>query len=175
MGSATPTRRREIIDAGRALLEQVGIESFSLRELGVRVGMRAPSLYRHFADKQAIFLALVGDGFADLATVLERAEPSLAALAQAYRRFALANPELYRLMYDRPLPREHLPQGITTRAFAPILSVCGGSIVEARVAWAFAHGATSLELARRFPPGGDLDAAWHDGISRIEKPNRKRR
>lgn len=137
--------------------------------------MRAPSLYRHFADKQAIYMALVADGFEDLADVLERAEPTLSSLAQAYRRFALANPELYRLMYDRPLPREHLPEEVRTRAFAPILSACGGVTAEARVAWAFAHGVTSLELARRFPPGGDLDAVWRDGVARIEKREKKPR
>lgn len=167
--SVPSPRIREIVDAGRALLEEVGIEAFSLRELATRVGMRAPSLYRHFADKQAIFLALVADGFTDLAATLERSEPTLVELAQAYRRFALANPELYRLMYDRPLPREHLPKALRARAFAPILAACRGALVEARVAWAFAHGATSLELARRFPPGGDLDAVWREGVARIEK------
>jgi hypothetical protein len=28
------------------------------------------------------------------------------------------------------------------------------------LAWAAAHGLVSLEIAGRFPPGTDLDAAW---------------
>ena len=30
----------------------------------------------------------------------------------------------------------------------------------ARAAWAWAHGLASLEIADRFPPGADIDAAW---------------
>lgn len=30
----------------------------------------------------------------------------------------------------------------------------------ARAAWAWAHGLVILEIAQRFPPDADLDAAW---------------
>ena len=163
------SRTSAILDASRALLEEVGVEAFSLRDLAARVGIRAPSLYRHFEDKQAIFRALAADGFAALATALEQCERTLQALSQSYRRFARANPALYRLMYDCPLPAGAVPSGVVGRAFAPLLAVCRGDVDEARALWAFAHGLASLELARRFPAGADLDAAWQSGITRLEK------
>jgi hypothetical protein len=35
----------------------------------------------------------------------------------------------------------------------------------ARAVWVFAHGMVVLELAERFPPDADLDAAWRAGIT----------
>lgn len=145
------------------------MEAFALRELAARVGIRAPSLYRHFEDKQAIFRALATDGFTSLATALEQSERTLHALSQTYRRFARANPALYRLMYDCPLAPGELPADLVGRAFAPLLALCRGDVDDARAAWGFAHGLASLESTRRFPTGADLDAAWHSGITRLEK------
>jgi len=81
------------------------------------------------------------------------------ALARAYRAYALAHPRLYRLTMDRPLPRERLPEGLEARAAGPVVAALGEPN-RARAAYAFAHGMVSLELAGRFPPGADLDAAW---------------
>ena len=167
--TAPISRARAILDASRALLEEVGVEAFALRDFAARVGIRAPSLYRHFEDKQAIFRALAADGFTSLAAALERSERTLHALSRAYRDFARTNPALYRLMYDCPLPPGALPSDLVGRAFAPLLTLCRGDVDEARAAWAFAHGLASLELTRRFPVGADLDAAWQSGIARLEK------
>jgi hypothetical protein len=41
----------------------------------------------------------------------------------------------------------------------------GGDGDRARAVWAFAHGMAELELADRFPPGADVDAAWRAGVT----------
>lgn len=165
-------RARQIVATARDLLEQEGATALTMRRLAERLGIRAPSLYKHLPDKGALEAAIIATGFEDTAAALEsalqaalaaRAEP-LAALAVAYRAFALDHPHLYRLMTDRPLPREHLPAGVEDRAAAPLLRAAGDPDT-ARALWAFAHGMIMLELARRFPPGADLDAAWRRGVS----------
>ena len=45
-------RAREIVDAALALLEEEGAEALSMRRLAERVGIRAPSIYKHLADKR---------------------------------------------------------------------------------------------------------------------------
>jgi hypothetical protein len=75
-------------------------------------------------------------------------------------------------MTNRPLERDRLPEGVEAGAAAPILEACGGDADLARAAWAFAHGMTSLELADRFPPGADLDAAWRAGTNALQAPSR---
>jgi len=93
--------------------------------------------------------------------------PDKAALAAAYRGFAIAHPHLYRLMNNGPLPRQHLPPGLEDRTAAPVLRVAG-SQARARALWAFAHGMVMLELDHRFPPDADLDRAWQAGIAAFQ-------
>jgi AcrR family transcriptional regulator len=164
-------RARRIVAAARELLEEEGAEALTMRRLAERLGIRAPSLYKHLPDKAALEAAIIATGFEDSAAAFEAAvagaaEP-LAALAAAYRTFALAHPHLYRLMTERPLPRERLPSGLEARAAGPLLEAAGDPD-RARAVWAFAHGMVILELNGRFPAGADLDAAWQAGITALQ-------
>jgi AcrR family transcriptional regulator len=161
-------RAREIVAAALELLETEGADALTMRRLAQRLGIRAPSLYKHFEDKAALEAALAAVGLEESAREFEAAvegsaEP-LRALARAYRAFALRRPELYRLMTEQPLPRDRLPAGVEERAARPVLEAAGGDEAAARAIWAFAHGLTMLELNGRFPPHADVDAAWERGV-----------
>jgi AcrR family transcriptional regulator len=163
-------RQAEIVASARELLESGGPEAVTMRAIAERLGIRAPSLYKHFPDKSAVEGALVVAGFKEQAAwfrVATRSGKPLAALARAYRSWALAHPHLYLLMTTRPLDRDRLPDGVEASAAEPLLQACGGDPDRARAAWAFAHGMASLELANRFPPHADLDAAWRSGIAAL--------
>ncbi len=66
-------RTRQIVIAARELLEQEGIEGLSMRRIAERVGIRAPSLYKHLPDKRALEAALISDGLAEWADLAEKA------------------------------------------------------------------------------------------------------
>jgi AcrR family transcriptional regulator len=149
-----------ILDAARGLLARDGIEGLTVGTLAAELQIKPPSLYKHFAGRRAIEVALITEGFEEFAAALEVAEPTLPAIAAAYRGFALAQPQLYRLMTERPLPRDELPAGLEDRAAAPLVRAGGGDPDRARALWAAAHGMVHLELAGRFPPDADLDGAW---------------
>ena len=85
----------------------------------------------------------------------------------AYRAFAVAHPHVYRLMTERPLPRERLPPGLETRTAAPLVRAVG-SPERARAAWAFIHGMIMLELNGRFPSDGVTEAAWRSGTTAFD-------
>ncbi len=163
-------RARQIVAQARELLEQQGAEALTMRALAARLGIRAPSLYKHFPDKSAMEAVLIAEGMAELSDALTAAVESahgpaaLLALAESYRTYALEHPALYRLMTDRPLPRDLLPEGLEERAGAAVLQVTGGDHHLARAAWAFAHGMVMLELNGRFPDGADLAATWRSGV-----------
>ncbi len=55
-GRLTP---ESIVDEAIRLLEEEGMEGISLRKLAARLGIAAPSLYWHFADKSALLAAIV--------------------------------------------------------------------------------------------------------------------
>ena len=164
-------RADEVVAEGRRLLEEGGPEALTMRRLADRLGIRAPSLYKHLPGKAALEAAIIATGLEESASTFEAAvdgaSDPLPALAAAYREFALAHPHLYRLMHDGPLPRQHLPPGLEGRAAAPVLRVTG-SRARARALWAFAHGMVMLELDHRFPPDADLDAAWQAGVATFQ-------
>jgi AcrR family transcriptional regulator len=160
-------RAREIVATARELLEAEGPEALSMRRIADRLGIKAPSLYKHLPDKQALEAALISHGFEESATAFAGAA-DLPALADAYRRYATAHPHLYRLMTEHPLDRDRLTPGAEARAAEAIVAAVGGDEDMARAVWAFAHGMTILELGGRFPPGADLDAAWAAGIAAFE-------
>lgn len=159
------SRPRQIIAAARALLEADGPEALTMRRLADRVGVKAPSLYKHFPDKSSVVGALAAEMLRETAGVLAAAEAaapgSFSALATAYRAHALAHPHLYLLTMGRTLPDGAAAEA----AAAPLVRAAGGDEGRARAAWAFAHGMVVLELNGRFPPGADLSAAWEAGIT----------
>jgi AcrR family transcriptional regulator len=175
MASSAPEltpRAREIVAAARELLEAEGPEGLSMRRVAERLGIRAPSIYKHLPDKQALQAAVISEGFDELAEVFERAvhgaDEPVAALARAYRAHATRHPHLYRLMTERPLDRERLAAGVEERAARPLVEAAGDEDA-ARALWAFAHGMAILELNARFPPGADLDAAWAKGVDAFRR------
>jgi AcrR family transcriptional regulator len=166
-------RAREIVGAARELLETEGAAGLSMRRIAERLGIRAPSLYKHFRDKEALAAAIVSDGFEQWArrfgTAVAQGPDPLAALARAYRDFALEHPHLYRLMTEGPLARDRLAPGVEERAAASLLEAASGDADLARAIWAFAHGMAILELDGRFPPGADLDSAWQTGMGAFRR------
>jgi len=84
----------------------------TLRDVAELVGMKAPSLYTHFASKNAIYDAMFGDAwtqFSEAQKAAEAAEPktSRAAMrhhARVYFDFAVAFPARHQLMSLRTIP-----------------------------------------------------------------------
>ena len=97
---------------------------------------------------------VVDSVLAALASSLELAR-GLEGIAHAYRRVALARPDLYRLAASSPAASERLELPPRRRSCA-----CCGSARRARAAWAFTHGMAELELAGRVATDADVEAAW---------------
>jgi AcrR family transcriptional regulator len=165
------TRRDEAVAAALRILESEGEQSLTMRRVADEVGIRAPSLYKHLSGRDELIAALQAEGLAAMGVAFAGASRSrsprrrLAALATAYRRFALEHPELYRQTAGRPLLRDLLPEGVEDEVGSVLVSAVGGHGDRARAVWAFAHGMADLELADRFPPGADVDAAWRAGVT----------
>lgn len=170
-------RAREALVAARFLLEDDGVEGLTMRALADRLGIKAPSLYVHFRDKTAIENALVAEGLAEQAVIAEYALDAVGetqsmegvtALWHAYRRWALANPNMFRLATARNIDRSD--EAIAAAEWATIVQVrrTTGGDVEAGVGfWAFAYGMVELEIDQRFSPGFDLDEAWRRGLQAL--------
>ncbi|MFJ4920331.1 TetR/AcrR family transcriptional regulator [Streptomyces sp. NPDC088725] len=178
--------RGEILGAARELLEQTGSEeAITLRSVARQVGISAPSIYAHFADRDAIVDAIVADTFHDLAEVAQKAAASeqdpvdrLLALGHAYLRFAEEQPERYRVLFNRyrpldaggPAPAtaaDPVVEGLVGgRAFAPLIDVITACVEsgesdsrspfeDAVALWVTLHGYSSLRQRMRTFPWPD--------------------
>jgi AcrR family transcriptional regulator len=167
---ALTPRRIEIVTAARRILETEGRDALTMRCLATDLGIRAPSLYKHFPDKASVEVAIIEQGFeewdAALREALEPGKDPVASLGKMYRRFALDHSHLYRLMTQGRLPRDRMRSGLEASAAQTVIDVFRDPDL-ARAAWAFAHGMTILELDGRFPPDADLDAAWEAGLAAL--------
>jgi AcrR family transcriptional regulator len=119
--------RREIVDAAWQVARDKGLAQVTLRDVADLVGMRAPSLYTHFASKNAIYDAMFGDAwtqFMEYSKAVEADEPrtSRAAMrfyARVFFDFAVAFPARHQLMNLRTIP-DFTP---SPEAYAPSVAV----------------------------------------------------
>lgn len=108
--------RHALIAAGISLAREGGPQAVVLREAARRTGVSATAAYRHFADHAALLEAVKHQAIAMLDSALaarvstvavtgdpaRRASDRLRLLFLGYIDFALAEPGLLRLAFDRP-------------------------------------------------------------------------
>lgn len=106
----------EIKAAAWGEMRDSGSLDCSLRAVARRLGMAPSALYRYFASRDDLLTALIVDAFDDLtatlATAYQRARVTIPAddpgevfvrVAAAYRRWAVADPLRYRLVFGTPV------------------------------------------------------------------------
>lgn len=166
--------REEILRAAEGLLAESGTEeALTVRAVAERAGVSTPSVYLHFADKEALVEAVclrVWDELGRLVAESAGGDPFLALgrCARAYARFALAHPVQYRVLMMRPSSAEGVP---------PAAAACFGHMVAVVTAcvragvlrgdpetvtlalWSAVHGCVSLLIAQpAFPWPSDTEA-----------------
>lgn len=175
----------EILQAATDLLVEKGGEAgVSIRAVAARVGVTPPSIYLHFADKDALLDEVCGRAFeqfndvmvaasADIEDVLERGH----AQGMAYVRFALDNPVIFRTAFSRQtdLPTQ-TDQVLMASAFQRIAETVAEAMEQGRLPagdvtaavlrlWSSAHGVAELMIAKPGLPWGD-DLSIADDVLR---------
>jgi AcrR family transcriptional regulator len=177
--------RGEIIDAAIRVLEALGPEDpFSLRSVAKAAKIAAPSVYIHFADRNALLLAVLEKLFAELVTINATAETAAAqagggawecllARAMATVRFGLEHPGHYKVMFEgRAVPRLNDPLGpgfgrpLMIRSIELISEIASqpGRVSEdpehlLLLLWCALHGVVSLRINKPTPDTPDWPAA----------------
>ncbi|MFJ9565178.1 TetR/AcrR family transcriptional regulator [Streptomyces fuscichromogenes] len=108
-----------IKDQARRQLAAEGAARLSLRAVARELGMASSALYRYFPSRDDLLTALIIDAYNALGTAAERAferagteDPRRAwgDVCRAVRRWALAHPHEYALVYGSPVPGYAAPQ-----------------------------------------------------------------
>lgn len=186
--SGDPGGRERFIVAGLRVLHERGAAELTLRRVAQLAGSSTMGIYSCFGGRAGMLEAIYRRGFElleDAITAPRAGTPDRAgtdprraiiAIATAYRRFALGNPALYALMFERPLPgfdpSPQLRSWALTLTFTPLVeevarAQAGGLLAgddpvrPSYLLWTTVHGITSIELthAVRSPlPGWFVDS-----------------
>ena len=115
--------RRSLLQAGRQILADQGVDALTLREVARRAQVSQAAPYHHFNGKADLVSAIAQHGFQDFAAALRAGAAAagggalqrLTGMGLAYVQFAVANPNLFRLLF-RPELRRPTPQGPAAEA-----------------------------------------------------------
>lgn len=169
--------RREILDAAWDAAHETSIAGLTLRDIATRVGMQQPSLYSHFASKQAIYDAMFKQAWQTYLDAARNAvgglpaqpRPRLIAIAEHYFDFAVADLPRHQLMdvnvvpNFQPSPEAYAP---AVQAYNLMLDQLRGTGItrdeDADVYTALIGGLVSQQLAN--DPGGQR---WRRLIPRV--------
>lgn len=101
----------DILLIAREMMQADGVAALSFNGIARRLGMKPPSLYTYFDSKHAIYDALFRLGFEAFDRQMSRdrvrgqgLRPFLHSAVTSYMTFALENPDLFGLMFQRPVP-----------------------------------------------------------------------
>lgn len=153
MGSTGGRRERlraettaEIKQVALRLMATSGPDAITLRAIAREMGMTANAIYGYFATRDDLVTTLINEVYTALADAVDTAWANTPAAdpahrvqtwARAFRDWALANPEGFRLIYGDPVPGYQAPEG----GAAPDAAhrVCTGIAALADAAWPHAE------------------------------------
>lgn len=169
--SATKTAAKDdvragILEASIALMNEGGLGALSMREVARRAGVSHQAPYHYFADRETILAELAGDGFDKLYDYMVSAiglakdkAGKNRAMGEAYIRFALNHPEVFKLMFRCEmcdLSRYPDAKVKADRCFNVVVQTLGASgnssdktnpdLAPVIASWSMAHGLATLML-----------------------------
>ncbi|WP_381793210.1 TetR/AcrR family transcriptional regulator [Streptomyces niveus] len=166
---------QEILDAAELQLAEDGPAALSLRGVARSLGMTVQALYHYFPSRDSLVTSLVAKAYDDLADAVQAAVdtaggdlaggdsdvPRLVVATEGYRRWAIAHPEHFQLLYGTPLRYYAAPvDGPTTQAVRRMAAVFEKEMFGGYTAQQLAAAempALSTELRSylgSLPPGG---------------------
>ena len=178
--------RTALLQAGLAMLEDVGLEGLSLRKIAARVGVSHAAPEHHFPTLKHLLNAMATEGFRLFAGEMRGAmlaaqpapAPQMRAALQGYLDFAAGHPHLFRLMFNANLldwSDEALGQA-GDRALAVLGEICrpvairrnldtpeGRASVE-QLVWSQIHGHAHLLIDDKLPLNGASASIMPPGL-----------
>jgi AcrR family transcriptional regulator len=164
--SVAHPRREQIIEAARAVIEEYGPDALT-GQIAERAGLARPNVYRHFASRDELRLAVARNAYEELqAKVLSRLDMGGTALdvirapISAQVLWADRHPNLYRFLISHGYERSMQPDDKERRDSAIELAAAGASRLPHFMDDPEAAAAVAVGL------GGLIDASVSDWLGR---------
>jgi AcrR family transcriptional regulator len=172
-----------VVAAGAALADEIGFTELTMGRLAERVGVRAPSLYKHIASQDdlnrriaALTLAEAADAIG-AATQGRAGRDALAAAARALRDFVLTHPGRYAATIGLTPTGPDDPIAVAERrGLAPFQAVLRGYDIAPqqmthalRALRSVFHGFATLQAANGFQWSTDADDSFEWLIDLVDR------
>ncbi len=170
--AVAPDMRATLLDAALTVLRRDGAASLTVRNITQQAGCSTTGIYTYFGGKHGLVEAIYLDGFDSFDRTV-RGSDDLLESGRAYRRWALANPTRYLVMFGRAVPDFVPSDAARDRALASFSSLVAevgrwGAPDPAAAAYhlyATVHGYVMLELVGVGPVDPhELDALYESGL-----------
>jgi len=175
-----------VVEEATALVDERGLGALTLADLATRLGVRAPSLYKHVASLDALRQAVAVRSKLEFGDALDAAvgelegDEALRAIALAYRGWAQQHPGRYSLTLRAAFPGDAEDVVASTHAVRIMLRAVepwGLSEAEGidvvRSLRALLHGFVALEEAGAFALPVSLDGSYQRGVDRLIAAHRR--
>ncbi|OHU95675.1 TetR/AcrR family transcriptional regulator [Mycobacterium talmoniae] len=167
--------RERLVEAGTRLLEQAGPEALQARKVAAEIGASTMAVYTHFGGMNGLLEAIVAAAFERFGAALASAPTTDDPMADffvmgyAYREFALASPQRYRLMFGLAAPQQFHPDTaampVAAATFQQLVTAVERIVATGRIraddavdlagrVWSMVHGVVLLELTGTFGHDG---------------------
>lgn len=179
MPTPAKTSQADLIEIGLALAAEGGADAVTIAAVAQAAGIKGPSLYKHFADREALLTAIEIAVLHELEAVLRQVRGStprqrIVGMAHAYRAFGRAAPRRYGLIYRNNVADDPALAEACLVSARPLFEELEAARVPSkrilalsRTLVAFLHGFVSMEIAQAFRLGGDLDEAFDASLTTI--------
>lgn len=162
--------KEKLLREAKRTIEENGLESLTMRNLGSALGVSRTAPYKHFKNKADLLSSIAEDGFKNLDNIFKSiinkqnsTKESIKELYYEYYNFALNNPACYRLMYGHEIIEQDKTKSLkkaAESAFKTAMEVIikgqknneikkADPISLTNAAWAMLHGFTIANLDRQ--------------------------
>ncbi|HLD22541.1 MAG TPA: TetR/AcrR family transcriptional regulator [Sulfuricurvum sp.] len=176
--------KESLLETALEMVDKEGLESVTLRDLTQRLGTSRSAVYRHFESKEALILGVIKRGYEQLdllftpifqdttQSVAERFEK----MGRAYLDFAIAHPNLYRLLFGENFRQEreeicdykdekqatglYALIGLLLEAQEEGIIAQENPMIQAATVWASIHGLASLLIDGHLMMSDNLEAIY---------------
>lgn len=174
----------DILKTAVHLVETGDARGLSLRAVASALGVKAPSLYRYFPQKEALEVAVTEEilnvMLGELRAASETADPEtrFRRTADAYLRFARERFSLYSFVMQNPFPKTYKSK-MGKAVWNLLLDAASGVSAQpddtaaAVATWSFLHGYATLEHSGAFGasgPRGGLERGVEAFLSNFRSP-----
>lgn len=118
-----------IVNTAKELMEQEGVQNFSMRKLADKLEVKTASLYAHIESMEALYtevgLSALKSQMEELSAAIgeKRRDDAVTILAYSYRKFATEHEELYKIIMQIPAGKNDILKEAAAMTAEPFMKV----------------------------------------------------